>query len=441
MQFATLIVLAWLAVVTPVFAVCNCASSDPQGTTDSKPHFDSEHYLTGDWFGLRNTLYDWGIDITAGYTTEPAGNPIGGLEHGFTYLHNFGFGIQLDLEKILQISKASFLVTVSQRSGRGLTQDDIGNAISVQQIFGGGQTYRLVQMRWDQRLFDDQLEFSLGRLTTTSDFFSSPFYCQFVTNGICGQPTAPFFNMPDGITAYPAAYWGGLVQVRPTKETYAKVGVYDGDPSHGDDRHGANFGFGDNGVLVVSEIGYKTNTGLLGMPCRYSFAGYYHTGDFPDVAEDAFGTNLFLSGSPGRPHSGQYGFYLIFEQMLFRNARNPDTGLNGFVTFVVSPDEDKSVMPYYVNGGLIWEGVIPCRPHDKLDLGFYSGVFSDRLRAAQHEARLPGQTSETDIELNYQLQLTPYLYVRPNVQYVFKPNGQNTIRNALVLGAELGITF
>jgi porin len=430
------------AVTNPLFPACPCNTvvPDAKDAEQVKPRFDNENYLAGDWFGLRNTLYDYGIEITAGYTTEPAGNPIGGPEHGFTYLHNFGFGIQLDLDKILCIPDATFLITISQRSGRGLTQDDIGNAISVQQIFGGGETYRLVQMRWDQRLFDDRLEFSFGRLTTTADFFSSPFYCQFVNNGICGQPTAPFFNMPNGITAYPAGYWGGLVQVRPTKETYAKVGVYDGDPSHGDDRHGLNFGFGNNGVLVVSEVGYKSNTGVLGMPCRYSFAGYYHTGDFPDVAEDAFMTNLFVSGRPGRPHSGQYGLYLLFEQMLLRNAGR-DTGLNSFVTFVVSPDEDKSVMPYFVNGGLIWEGLIPCRPHDKLDLGFYSGVFSQSLRDAQHAAGLPGQTSETDIELNYQVQLTPYLYLRPNIQYVFKPNGLNTIRNALVLGTEIGITF
>ena len=98
-------------------------------------------------------------------------------------------------------------------------------------------------------------------------------------------------------------------------------------------------------------------------------------------------------------------------------------------------------MPYYVNGGLIWEGLIPCRPHDKLDLGFYSGVFGDKLREAEHGAGLPGQTSESNIELNYQVQLKPWFYVRPNVQYVFKPNGLNTIQNALVLGAEIGVTF
>ena len=77
--------------------------------------------------------------------------------------------------------------------------------------------------------------------------------------------------------------------------------------------------------------------------------------------------------------------------------------------------------------------VLARRIHQSADM------FQDDF--AQHAAELPGQTSETDIELNYQVQLTPYLYVRPNIQYVFKPNGLNTIRNALVLGAEVGITF
>jgi porin len=63
------------------------------------------------------------------------------------------------------------------------------------------------------------------------------------------------------------------------------------------------------------------------------------------------------------------------------------------------------------------------------------------MREAQHAAGVAGQTNETDIELNYHAQLTPWLYLRPNVQYVFKPNGLNSIQNALVLGTELGITF
>lgn len=97
---------------------------------EDPPHFDLQHYATGDWFGLRNTLYDYGIEITGGYTTEPAGNPVGGIEHGFTYLHNFAFNVLFDLQKIAGIQDTSLLVTVSQRSGQGLIQKYIGNAIA-----------------------------------------------------------------------------------------------------------------------------------------------------------------------------------------------------------------------------------------------------------------------------------------------------------------------
>jgi porin len=435
-----IVLICFGLVANSIFAACPTHTGAPP---EEEPHFDLQHYATGDWFGLRNTLYDYGIEITGGYTAEPAGNPVGGIERGFTYLHNFGFGVLFDLQKIAGIQDTSFLVTVSQRSGQGLTQKYIGNAISVQQIFGGGQTYRLVQVRMEHHLFDDRLELAYGRLTATADFLSSPFYCQFVNNGICGQPPAPFFNMPNGITAYPQGTWGGLVQVHTTNETYAKVAFYDGDPNNGNDvaKHGANFGWGNNGVLLLTEVGYKTPAGLWSMPSRYSFGGYVHTGDFPDVARDAFGTNLFVSGLPGREHSGQNGFYLLFEQMFFRNPNRPEAGLNGFVTFVVSPDEDKSPIPYYLDGGLIYEGLIPCRPNDKTALGFYSAWFSGRQRSAQEAAGLPSQTNETDIEVNHQIQITPYLYLRPNLQYVIKPNGLNRIANALVLGVETGITF
>ena len=135
------LLICFALVTNSIFAACLTHTGAPP---EEAPHFDLQHYATGDWSGLRNTLYDYGIEITGGYTTEPAGNPVGGIEHGFTYLHNFGFVVLFDLQKIAGISDTTFLVTISQRSGRGLTQDPIGNAISVQQIFGGGQTYRLV---------------------------------------------------------------------------------------------------------------------------------------------------------------------------------------------------------------------------------------------------------------------------------------------------------
>jgi carbohydrate-selective porin OprB len=43
--------------------------------------------------------------------------------------------------------------------------------------------------------------------------------------------------------------------------------------------------------------------------------------------------------------------------------------------------------------------------------------------------------------LNHQIQITPAIYVRPDLQYVIKPNGFSDIDDALVIGFEAGITF
>jgi len=413
----------------------------PSNADDPPEHFDLEHNATGNWFGFRDWLSDHGLEINGSYVNEPAGNPVGGLNRGFTYLHNIDVSLLAHLDKLAGIPDTTFLFTVSQRTGSGLTKNFIGNAISVQQIFGGGETLRLVQMRVEHHFFEDRFTMAYGRLTATADFLTSPLYCSFVNNGFCGQPPAPFFNMNNGITAYPQATWGALGEFKITKETYIKAAVYDGDPNNGDPKHGANFGFGSNGVLLLGEIGYKPECGLFSMPSRFSLGGYYHTGHFQDVSQDAVGGNIFLSGLPAREHAGQEGVYLICEQMLHRNPDRPKTGLNSFVTFVVSPVDDKSVMPYYFDCGFIYEGLFPKRPEDKTSLGMYSAWFGGALRDAQRAAGLASQTNETVFELNHQFQINRYFYLRPNIQYVVRPNGLTSIPNALVLGVEMGITF
>jgi porin len=432
--------------VNSSFASCLVHTGDHPAYSDDDPpvHFDLEHNATGDWFGLRNTLSDHGLDFEGSYVNEPAGNPVGGLNRGFTYLHNVALSLDVDLDRFVGIPNTTFLFTVSQRTGSGLSKNFIGNAIAVQQIFGGGETLRLVQMRMEHHFFEDRFTLACGRITATADFFTSPLYCSFVNNGICGQPPAPFFNMNNGITAYPQATWGALAEFNITKETYIKAAVYQGDPNTGgarDVKHGTNFGFGGNGVLLLSEIGYKPEHGLFDMPGRFSLGGYYHTGHFADVAQDAFGGNIFVSGLPGREHRDQEGIYFIFEQMFYRNPDRPKTGLNSFVTFVVSPEDSKSTLPYFFNCGFVYEGLCSKRPDDKTSLGMYSAWWGGALRDAQRAAGLASQTNETDIEFNHQFQINHWFYVRPNIQFVVRPNGYTSNRNALVLGMEMGITF
>jgi porin len=90
---------------------------------------------------------------------------------------------------------------------------------------------------------------------------------------------------------------------------------------------------------------------------------------------------------------------------------------------------------------MIYEGLIASRPADKTAFGVHNAWFSDALSDARAEAGLERQDTETTLELNHQVQITPAIYVRPALQYVITPNGQDDIDNAFVVGFEASILF
>lgn len=88
-------------------------------------------------------------------------------------------------------------------------------------------------------------------------------------------------------------------------------------------------------------------------------------------------------------------------------------------------------MPFYAAGGLLYRGLFENRENDHTAFGVFYGRFSDHL---------PGRGSELVLELNYGIQLTPWLYLTPDLQYVVNPGG-TTVPDAWVIGIESGITF
>jgi porin len=127
--------------------------------------------------------------------------------------------------------------------------------------------------------------------------------------------------------------------------------------------------------------------------------------------------------------------------MFYREKPEEEQGLYGFFVFVLSPDEQQNTFPYFYSVGLVYQGLFDFRPQDKTALGVTTGWFSDDIRKAERNAGLEGQTEETVVELNHQIQITPAIYVRPDLQYVIRPSGRRDIADALVIGFEAGVTF
>jgi carbohydrate-selective porin OprB len=109
-------------------------------------------YGTGDWFGVRTTLADKGLEISGGYTAEVWGNTTGGLKQGTVYTGLLDFGASLDLEKLVGWKGASVSTTWLWLSGRDASEDLVGNFLTISNI-AGFNTLRMLELWFQQDFF------------------------------------------------------------------------------------------------------------------------------------------------------------------------------------------------------------------------------------------------------------------------------------------------
>lgn len=150
--------------------------------SQAAPAFDSESpWMLGDWNGTRTELSEKGYDFKVDYTGEMGSNLHGGYDHDRTarYSDQFGLGTHLDLQKILGWDDAEFQLTITERNGNNISNDRIndprvGGFTSAQEVWGRGQTWRLTQMWYQQKFYDQKLDIKVGRFGEGEDFNSFP---------------------------------------------------------------------------------------------------------------------------------------------------------------------------------------------------------------------------------------------------------------------------
>jgi porin len=409
----------------------------PSNYIGSKQWWEGETAL-GDWWGMRNMLDDEGIEIFANYTTNIAGNPVGGKSQSVTYTDNTLFGVNLDFEKLIGWKGLKLTISGLNRSGSSLSEQNIGNQFTVQQIFGG-QTTMFYALAFEQKLFDDKVSLKFGRFATGDDFGSSPIYWLYMNNGIDGNPQALPVNTQ--FSAYPWAVWGTRLKIEPTPEFYAMFGAYQvSDRIFNRAYHGLDWSIrGNDGIQLISQFGWTpelfkrpvssaATTEMKGYPGHYWFGAYWSPWDFPQFGTDATASN-------------SYGFYWHADQMIFQEVPGSDQGLTLWSAVVLSPQQNIAKLPFQVNGGAIYKGLIPTRDDDYTGFGVVYGKFSSDFARSVSNAGGGSPDYELVFEWNYKIQINNFVFVQPNIQWVINPGGTGNIPNALVLGVQAGVTF
>jgi porin len=440
MRAAAGAVALWLGSLS--FAVLPCSRTVAQPSSGSTlGDWLNQDRMTGNWGGIRPHLEETGISLRGHFTTETAYNPSGGRFAAARYTQQFDFGADLDLNRLAGIPGGQVRITFTDRKGRSLSADALGNnRFAVQEVFGGGQIFRLVEMRYQQEFLDGQLLFDIGWAPLGSSFATSPIYCsRFQTLATCGTLQLNNFNWQN----WPFGQWGARVRFQPNPEYYVSTGVYQANPRHATD--GLDLTFADTGVVVPFELGWLPGQGGRGIPGEYKLGGYYDSSRTPDVFLDVNGLSAGLTGSSSAQRNGRWGVYALATQMVYRESDEGKRGLTLFGMATASGRETETFRFFYA--GAFYQGTFTHRDDDFVSVVFARGSYNSRLTRFQEDRNRvsPGaigvQKYESVVEVDYGIAFAPWLQVRPNLQYVIRPGGTGKIKDAFVIGLFTRITF
>ena len=411
------------------------------------PVFPPVEHLFGDWGGVRTSLEQRGVNVVFDAVTEFAGNVSGGVKQGATFANQIGLEIDLDFNRLAGISGLTTHAIVVNRSGANASTLFGDNLLPVQEIYGAGGNVavHLVSIYAQQVLFDDALSVAAGRMNVENDFASSPLYCNFMNNVLCGDPKA----LPGGDighSAYPDGVWAARARVRPRPDFYVATGVYEVNQGLYTDKYfRSGFEFDtsqDSGVYLPVEIGWEPAFGSAKLPGHYKLGFGHDSSPFQDFA---------VAPSADRPtHRGNTQIWALFDQMLLRHGDGDTSGLIALLALVRN-DPARSVYAEQYTAALTDHGFWAARPKDGVGLMFSYNTVSGSLgkvQASQLEFGLPVsnnatgiQTREMVLEANYDIHVARGVDFQPEFQYIFRPNAQSNIHDAAVLGFKAHVSF
>ena len=190
--------------------------------------------------------------------------------------------------------------------------------------------------------------------------------------------------------------------------------------------------FPGDGALLVAEAGFTPEAKNRAFGGKYSIGAWRYSDKLDDV-RDVDGT-----GAPVRRRS--QGLYLLGEAPLYRAKEKGDEGLVGFVRLGFS-DGDTTAFDHSWSAGVVYTGLIPGRDGGKLGFGISQASLSNKFRDASATAGTPVDSRETGFELTYRDEIVPGVALQPNLQYFINPGADPSLRDVLVLGLRLELSF
>jgi porin len=393
--------------------------------------------------GLEQLLLEDGIYPTISYSGQVAGNPSGGQKQGVAYAGRTTFGAAFDLQKSIGIPGAMIHLLFSDDTGTSLSEGDINSGLVSQSLISDPESFQLAIFTYEQKLFHGRVDINFGR--TDLNFLYSDLYCDFESRADCGRPaqTAKTVAAP----LFPIAVWGGHVLGYITPNIYVKIGIYQPNADlHPVESHGFDFGIKTSGVgggfdLPV-EVGYTYRTPGAATANKYDIG----------LIDSQVKFSAPFDSAKMPLHDERLDWFIEAQQFVYQAKPNSARGIYLFGYGIFGASGNTQMTNYQLTGGAIWQGPLESRPFDRAGIQFTDIHFNDEflnfLNAERVKAKGSGfpWSSESLIEANYMIQLTNWLQLEPDLQYLIHPDGlgfatfsNHNLPNAFVVGAQFNI--
>lgn len=408
-------------------------------------------HLTGDWNDHRQRLVERGAHFSAAYVGEVFGNVGGGLSRGAVYDGLLELGLELDPGKMGLWRNGRFYFSSIYPHGPSLTDKHVGDLMRLSNI-DAYDSLRLYEAWYEHFFLGGKLSLRAGQLGADDDFATQEHSSIFL-NSAHGWPAFVSANVVNGGPAFFAPALGLRARHQFNDRWIWQAGAYDGDTfddATGNPRRnstGTRVHLNSaQGLFGITEIELRPG-GEDGGPGAYKLGAWVHMAEFPDLREDTAGGSAVVSGLPARQHDSNFGIYAAAERLVWLAEPGSDEGLGVFLRAGLSPEE-RSYLWAVVNGGFTWTGMIPGRERDRIGLGFvYARVSREVRRSEREDAVFNGSPIaafsdyEAAFELAYEMRVTPWWTIQPDLQYIAHPGGSRAISDAVVIGLRTSIIF
>jgi porin len=414
-------------------------------------------YMTGDWGGARTELAEHGITFDLDATQVLQGNAHGGKDtnNAFRYSGSADYKLTLDSARmglwpagVLTLrGETQFGQSINKKAGSILGP----NFDALLPVPDDSGATTLSEFYLSQGLIPDKVVFVAGKIDLTTgdgNVFAHDERTQFLNAGFRVNPVlftaAPYTTMAAGLL------------VTPTQWLSVSTFVCDNDPDGAATTTGFNTAFhGRDWMSILQE--YDFTLKLLGQTGHQRFGWFWTSRDLALLDQDIrvglprllVPRVLFRSrpvlrairmarlarsfGLDYRPDD--WGMYYNFDQYLYTKADDPTQGFGLFGRFGMTTGEGSPFERFY-SLGLGGKGLISTRPRDAYGVGYcitnLSDDFPDVLNMSDEQA----------VELFYNIEVTPWLHLTPDLQMIVRPGGGFRDRDvAIVYGLRAQMTF